>query len=183
MKKLIGASVLAIAMTSTAAYADEDDTDTFEISATVQQECSLENPDDVSYGALSIDEDAGETALLLTTDFDNRFQDVWASCNFPTNITISTENNGLVNQDQTNNGPDATDFTDELEYRVFFQAQNIDDVFYVTAQNPSNRTKAQQPFHELAQIRTVIQGPDGDNPNRPLAGTYVDRVTIALGPL
>lgn len=184
MKKLVLAAV-AVAMTSTAAHAADSDSKNFRIRANVQDECSVEDPDNVNFGNLAIDRAPGSEALTLTTAFDNDFQDIWVSCNYAAEISLTTTNGGLVNQDATNDGPDSADFTDVIEYNLSLRPSDgtaFQPVFLVTAQGVNTRSTAQTAaFHDQATLRTTIT--QAFNPLRPLAGTYTDTATVSVGPV
>lgn len=179
MKKLLlGAA--AAALISTPAMADPSASDTFLVGAAVQPECSVDDPDPVFFGLLEIEEDSGSDALLLTEDRYVERQRIWASCNYPTSITLSAI--PMFNLLQANDGPDAEDFTDVLHYRLRMRADDNDDFSEVNLRTIDESTSSEfQPdaFHNRAVLRTVINA--NDNPARPLAGIYLGIAEVTLG--
>ncbi|MEP0191736.1 MAG: hypothetical protein ABJP70_14050 [Erythrobacter sp.] len=179
MKKLTLAAA-ATALVATPAMADPTASDTFLVGAAVQAECSVDDPDAVVFGLLDIEEDSGADALLLSEDRYVERQRIWASCNYPTSITL--EAIPMVNLFQTNDGADAEDFTDVIHYRLRMRADDNDDFAEVNLRTiDENSSSVFQPdaFHNRAFLRTVINA--NDNPARPLAGIYVGVAQVTLG--
>jgi len=184
MKKLtLALAASALAFTASAASASDSDSKDLTVKARVADECSLEAPSNMNFGRLAIERAPGSDALLLTTAFDNEFQDVWVSCNYAAKITITSDNQGLVNQDQVNDGPDSEDFTDKLNYGLYLLPSDDDFLpVYLQTTTASTRFRDQtDAFHDLGTIRAVI--PQAWNPNRPLSGDYADTATISLSPI
>lgn len=179
MKKVLFAAG-AVALMSSPAMAAPSASDTFLVAAGVQLECSVDDPDTVFFGALDIEEDSGADALLLTEDRYVERQRIWASCNYPTSITLEAA--PMVNILQANDGPDAGDFQDFLHYRLRLRANNNTDfteVNHRTIDGPSSSEFQADAFHNNAVLRTVVNA--NDNPLRPLAGIYVSVATVTLG--
>ncbi|MEL7445025.1 MAG: hypothetical protein AAGK02_04345 [Pseudomonadota bacterium] len=179
MKKLLLAAA-ATALISTPALAGPTASDTFLIGAGVQAECSVDDPDTVNFGLLDIEEDSGSDALLLSEDRYVERQRIWASCNYPTSITLDAI--PMINLLQSNDGPDAEDFTDVIHYRLRMRADDNDDFAEVNLRTIDESTSSEfQPdaFHNRAVLRTVINA--NDNPERPLAGIYLGIAQVTLG--
>lgn len=181
MKKLLVCAVVApAAMFAAAAQAAPTSSEDLEIRASVLPECSLADLAPVNFGSLAINTAAGPDALLLTGTRQDSGQQVWTSCNYA--ATISIEGQPMVNQDQSNTGPDAGDFTDRLNYRITWRSDNGTDFLQAnlrTAQT-SVVTRAQNgAFHNNAIVNTALAVED--NPLRPLSGTYFAVATLTLG--
>jgi type 1 fimbria pilin len=181
MKKLLLAAA-ASALVSAPALAADADSNSFDVTATVLPECSIEDPDNVNFGNISINEDPGSDALLIDQQFHNQNQKIWVSCNYGAKMTISSQNGGLVNP-VANDGPDAGDFTNVIEYRASLTASS-NNAFLTThlfthSGNSGSRINPDA-FHDEANLRVYIY--QGDNPLRPLAGTYSDVATVSVGP-
>ncbi|MGB3710243.1 MAG: hypothetical protein WA985_00985 [Erythrobacter sp.] len=181
MKKLIFAAAAApIALIASGASAAETTSEDLQISATVLPECSLADLAPVDFGTLAINTAAGSDALLLTGTRQDSGQQTWTSCNYAANITI--EGQPMQNQDQDNTGPDAGDFTDELNYRITWRSDNANDFLQANLRtaNQTSVTRAQTgAFHNNAIVNTAIV--TEDNPLRPLSGTYTATATLTLG--
>ena len=183
MKKLLLAATAApFALFATSAVAGDTSSEDLDISATVLPECSLADLSAVDFGNLAINTASGPDALLLTgVRYDNG-QRTWTSCNYAANITIEGE--PMVNQDQVNDGPDAGDFTDELNYRITWRADNGSDFRQANLRtvNGSSVTRTQLgAFHNNAIVNTALAVED--NPLRPLSGTYTATATLTVGPV
>ena len=181
MKKVLLAAAAAAVFT-TPAMAAPSASDTFLVGAGVQPECSVDDPDTVVFGLLDIEEDSGSDALLLSEDRYVERQRIWASCNYPTNITL--EALPMANLLQVNDGPDAEDFTDRIHYRLRLRADDNDDFSEVnlrTIDGPFSSEFQPDAFHNRAVLRTVINA--NDNPLRPLAGIYLGIARVTLGPI
>jgi len=182
MKKLIIAAMASTAFIATPALADPDDTDQFQITANIAQECSLQNPQAVNLGTLVIDEEPGENALTLDQNRSSD-QQVFASCNYGATIGLASTNGGLLNS-TANDGPDAEDFTNRLNYRLLmipsdgeaFARAEMRTVDSGTARDDETQTDA---FHDNATLRVrVLQS---ENQLRPLSGSYTDTAIVSLG--
>ncbi len=182
MKKLLMAGALGAAFAASPAAAQSATaSDDFGVVALVQFECSVDDPETVFFGFLDIEEDSGSDALSLT---ENRYverQRIWTSCNYPASITL--EGDAMQNFLQTNDGPDADDFTDELQYRLRLRADDNTDfatVEHRTADGSATTVAQTGAFHNRAVLRTVINVNDQESP-RPLAGFYAAVATVTLG--
>lgn len=181
MKKLLfTTAAFAAAAAATPAMAAPTDIQGFFVTAGVQAECSVEDPDNVNFGLLSIEEDAGPDALLLEEQRYVERQRIWTSCNYPTSITLAAV--PMQNVVQANDGPDAGDFTDVLHYRLRLRANNNTDFTEVNLRTIDSTIETEfqsDAFHNNAVLRTVVNR--NDNPLRPLAGPYVGFAVVALG--
>src|SRR3546814_11264022 len=76
-----------------------DDTDTVDllVNATVLDECSIENPTDVTFATVNINEGAGANALLLKNGNQHDTQNIYVSCNYAAKLTATSANGGLLN--------------------------------------------------------------------------------------
>lgn len=183
MKRIL--ILAAMASVSTSAFAAPDDSQSVAVTATVAPECSIGDPADVNFANVNIDQNAGATALLINSSggTQNNNQNVWISCNYGAKTTISSANGGLVNP-EPNDGADAADFTNVIEYRVSLTASNqvafLTHHLFTATGTTTSRTNTDA-FHDNAALRVYIF--NGDNPLRPLAGTYSDVATLAVGPV
>lgn len=184
MKKILLAAVAATSLMSAPAFAAPLDFKAFAITANVQAECSLQSLNDVSLGQLSINTDPGPGALLITGNSSSS-QQAWASCNYPVTIRLRSLLGGLRGT-QLNDGPDAADFTDHINYRLKLQASNGTaftgaELLTSSSGGAGQTSDAIQTdaFHDNAVVSVSVNA--ADNPLRPLAGIYADVATITLG--
>ena len=183
MKKLLAIAIASTAIASAPAFAAESDSNSFDVTATVQPECSIEDPDNVNFGNIAINQDPGDSALTINQQFHNNNQRLWVSCNYGAKMTISSQNGGLTNP-VLNDGPDAADFTNVIEYRASMTASSNSaflTTHMFTNQGTTFSRNNNDAFHDEANLRVYIF--QGDNPLRPLAGTYSDVATVAVGPV
>lgn len=183
MKKILAVAVASAALISGPVLAADSDSNSFDVTATVLPECSIEDPQNVNFGNISINQDPGADALLINQEFHNNNQNIWVSCNYGARMTISSQNGGLVNP-EPNDGPDSGDFTNVIEYRASMTA-SANNAFLTThlfthSGTSGSRVNADA-FHDNARLRVYIF--QGDNPLRPLAGSYNDVATVAVGPV
>lgn len=181
MKKIVFAT-MAVAMSSTPAFAADSDTKDFDINARVTQECSMENPSNINLGSLSINRAPGSDALLLNEVASSDTQLVWVSCNYDADITLTTDNRGLKTSSPVT---DTAQFTDKIFYGFQFAPLTTGSFsgtnsFKPRVQPPSKTLPQTSEFHDQAQISVTLEQLNVNN-KRPVAGTYTDTVTITLG--
>jgi Spore Coat Protein U domain len=185
MKRIL--ILAAMASVSTSAFAAPSDRQSVAVTATVATECSIGDPADVNFSSVIIDQNAGAGALLINSTSSggtqNNNQDVWISCNYGAKTTISSANGGLLNP-ELNDGADATDFTNLIEYRISLTPSTPNAFLthhLITAQGTTSSRANSDAFHDNANLRVYIA--NIDNTRRPLAGTYSDVATLAVGPV
>lgn len=185
MKKILIAAAASTALFSSAAFAQSntDDAD-LDVTATVNQECSIANPTPVVFAEVNINEGAGSNALLLQNGSQSSSQNIWVSCNYPTSITTQSANDGLLNDDPNSLAiaqNDSSDFTNKIEYRVLLTStdSSFPNLDYRTRLEASESVTAAGAFHNDASLRVVIDR--DDTQKRPVSGTYTDTTTITLG--
>ena len=181
MKKFALAAV-AVSLISTPAFAASEDSKDFDINARVTPECSMENPTNINLGSLAIDRAPGQGALLLTETTKSDTQRVWVSCNYTTNISITTENRGLKT---TSPVTDTTNFTNFIRYGVQFSpvtagSFNGSDSWKPRVQPVVGTWAQTKEFHDQAEISVKLEELNVNN-KRPVAGDYTDTVYITLG--
>lgn len=183
MKKIVLAALASsVAMAATPAFAASSDQKDFDINATVKQECSMENPTNINLGNLSINRAPGQDALLLDGVPESDIQNVWMSCNYNADITITTLNRALKT---TSPVTDTAQFTDTLHYGVSL-VPTVSGAFdgfgsWKPRVQPVSTTKPQlAEFHDNAQLSVKFEAPNVNN-KRPVAGDYTDTVTVTLG--
>lgn len=183
MKKILAIAVAATALMTSPAFAQASASDSFTVTANVLPECSIDDPQNVNFGNVSIDQDSGPNALLINQQFHNQNQNIWTSCNYGARMTIASANGGLVNA-EPNDGPDAVDFTNKINYRISMTA-SANNAFLTThmisINGPQGSRVNNDAFHDNAALRVYIF--QGDNTKRPLAGAYNDVATITVGPV
>ena len=182
MKKFIFAALASSAFVSAPAFAAPSSDESFTISATVPQECSIEDIANQTF-AIDINTAAGESALLMNAQQTgtDRF---WMSCNYAAAITIDAEQ--LVNEAGASVAAnDAADFTNVLVYDLVLENQTkaangpfSKFALKVSADKTETKTPAGA-FHENANPQIDIK--PANNPKRPVAGTYSAVTTISLG--
>lgn len=184
MKKIILATALSTALMSSAAFAANTDSTDLSVTATVMEECSIEDATAVVFSEVEINEGAGSNALLLQNGSQSDSQNIYVSCNFTTSIAATSTNDGLLNNDAGSaavvaNDPD--DFTNKIEYRVLLNStdSSFPNLDFRTRLEASDSVTAGGAFHNDAQLRVVIDR--DDTSKRPVAGTYTDTAVISLG--
>ncbi len=168
------------AITASAASAGDTATDTFLISASIQPECSLEDPQDVDFGNLAINENSGETALQGVFGRRNNTQNIWVSCNYGADMSVSS---GPMITDEVNDGPDSEDFTDVIHLRWGLEASDGEafrKMFFDTKTKTGNSKTNADAFHDDAILSVNVNDQDLGG-LRPLAGDYSAVATINLG--
>lgn len=183
MKKIAMAALASTAvMAATPAFAASSDTKDFDINARVTQECSMENPSNINLGSLSINRAPGSDALLLNEVAQSDVQNVWMSCNYDADITITTLNRALKT---TSPVTDTAQFTDTIHYGITLvpSTPGAFDGFgsFKPRVQPPVKVKPQvSEFHDNAQLSVRLEDLNV-NSKRPVAGTYTDTVTVTLG--
>ena len=185
MKKILIAAVTSTALFSSAAFAQSNtDTADMVVSGTVNQECSIENPNDVTFAEININEGAGANALLLQNGSQSNSQNIYVSCNYAAKLAATSTNDGLLNAaglSLAQNDPD--DFTNKIEYRVLLNAtdSSFPNLDFRTRLEASDSVNAGGAFHNDALLRVVIDR--DDTAKRPVAGVYTDTAVLTLGPV
>src|SRR5690606_27677378 len=119
MKKVLIAGALSTAMMSSAAFAQSNtDSADLGVTATVNQECSIEDPTPVVFAEVNINEGAGPNALLLKNGSQSDTQSIYVSCNYAAKLSATSTNGGLLNAaGAALAANDPADFTNLIEYR------------------------------------------------------------------
>lgn len=184
MKNIFIATALTTALMSSAAFAANTDSTNVAVSATVLEECSIEDATAVTFSEVEINEGAGANALLLQNGSQSDSQNIFVSCNFTTSIAATSTNDGLLNQDPNSasvvaNDPD--DFTNKIEYRVLLNStdSSFPNLDFRTRLEASDSVTAGGAFHNDAQLRIVIDR--DDTSKRPVSGLYQDTAVVSLG--
>ncbi|MEO0591105.1 MAG: hypothetical protein AAFZ11_11170 [Pseudomonadota bacterium] len=183
MKKLLIASS-AFALLSSPAFAQSSqDSQDFTVNGTVENECSIENPADVTLGEFAVITTPGADALQYD-DNKSDSQTFWMSCNYTTSIAVESDNLALVGDV----APTDSQFTNRLDYRLNFSTVTgtaLTGLGSIPFGVLGNRTRTQaSEFHANVQMDVVV--PKGEYSNaskRLVAGNYSDRVVITLGTL
>ena len=185
MKKILIAAVTSTALFSSAAFAQSNtDTADMVVSGTVNQECSIENPNDVTFAEININEGAGANALLLQNGSQSNSQNIFVSCNYAAKLSATSTNDGLVNAaGATIAANDSADFTNKIEYRVLLNAtdSSFPNLDFRTRLEAADSVSAGGAFHDDALLRVVIDR--DDTSKRPVAGVYTDTAVLTLGPV
>ena len=183
MKKIVMASLATVAaMGASPVMAASSDTKDFDINARVTQECSMENPSNINLGSLSINRAPGSDALLLNEVAQSDVQNVWMSCNYDADISITTLNRALKT---TSPVTDTAQFTDTIHYGITL-VPGTPGAFtgfgsFKPRVQPLVKTIPQvAEFHDNAQLSVRLEALNVNN-KRPVAGAYTDTVTITLG--
>lgn len=184
MKKILIAAVVSTAFISSSAFAANTDSQDLVVNATVQDECSIANPADVTFATVNINEGAGATALLLKNGSQANSQNIYVSCNYGAKLTAASANGGLVNAAGAvlaANDPD--DFTNIIEYRVTLNPtdSSFPKLFLRTASANTTSVTAAGAFHNNAALEIRIDR--DDTAKRPVAGLYTDTATLTVGPV
>lgn len=187
MKKLLIAAAASTALFSTSAIAGPTDTANLAVSATVAQECSIEQPSAFNFASVNINQGAGSNALLLkngSQNADSGTQQIYVSCNYGAKIEAkSTGNNGLLNASgQTLVDNDPNDFTNLIHYRIELTPTDTSFTKVDYRTNGAGASPSVTPngaFHNQANLRVYIDR--DDTAKRPVHGTYVDTAVITLG--
>lgn len=181
MKKLITLAFASSAL-ATSAFAAGSDSQDFTINATVPQECSMEDPTDIDLNVL-INTDPGSDALLINTVAQSDVQEIWMSCNYAADISITTANRAL---ETTSPVTDTTNFTNEINYGISLVPSTSGAFagfgsFKPRVQPPVKTNTQTSEFHDLAQLSVSLEALNVIGKSRPVAGVYTDTVTITLG--
>lgn len=182
MKKFLIATAMSSTLMASTAFAAGTDTTSLDVTATVLPECSIEQPTAVTFAEVNINEGAGANALLLQNGSQASSQNVFVSCNYATEITITSANDGLLNSDGAALvATDPADFTNLINYRVLLNStdSSFPNVDFRTRLEASETATSTGAFHDDALLRIVIDR--DDTQKRPVAGTYSDTATITLG--
>lgn len=182
MKRVISAIAALSSIAAAPAFADPTDSQDLVITATVPQECSIANPNDVTFNSVSVDQAAGSGALLMNANSNNS-QNVWTSCNYAASIVVA----GLPLENAAGAAlaaNDSADFTNKLNYIVTFEPPSGSAFTKVTLNTRVGGSATTNPggaFHENAKLGVTIPSDSANNPKRPVAGTYTATTTITLG--
>lgn len=171
---LLAASAVAMA---TPAFAQvNDSSESFVVTAEIEEVCVMTDIADVDLGNISVANSSGAGALVID-DNETGSSTFTMSCNTANMVTISSANQGLVSAETAPAG-----FTNEIEYRV-----RLDDyptvggfVKLITTDSDTVSGSAGALNRELTAVVTVLQA---DNPVPPVAATdYSDTVEIYVTP-
>lgn len=184
MKKFAIAALAATTVLATPAYAQSATaSDSFNITGNVQNECSIDDPKDVTFN-ININEDSGANALLINANSSDQ-QRIWVSCNYATTLTVSgTELTNAGGAAAAANDPN--DFTNVINYFIKLEPGTAGGPIPQVTMNTKNASNtasgnAVGAFHDQAKLNVVIA--PGDNPKRPVAGQYTAVATVTLGAL
>lgn len=180
MKKILTASVISMAM-ATSAMAAPNDSDDVTINASVAKECSIEDITILDLGALPIVETPGPDALQLTSDETRAEQLAWVSCNFTNTMTLgvttpltSASAAPLVGTAETGSQP----FTNLINYR--FRANNYRNSPEVNSFGTPTRSNTTGVIHKQIRFRAIVDGDDNAG-IRPIAATdYTATATVEI---
>src|SRR5690606_11975144 len=167
---------------STPAFAAQDDSVDLQVSGTVQQECSIEQPTAVDFPVVNINEGAGPNALLLRNGSQAQTQNIYVSCNYAASVGAQSQNGGLLNADGADLAAnDSADFTNLIHYRVALTAGDgsFPTLDFRTRLEASDKVTADGAFHNNAALEVRIDR--DDTSKRPVAGTYTDVATLTIG--
>lgn len=183
MKKFAVAALAATSVFATPAYAQSATaSDSFNITGNVLNECSIDDPQDVTFPVISINQDSGAGALLINANSSNQ-QRIWVSCNYATTLTVSgTELENAAGAAAASNDPN--DFTNVINYFIKLEPGAAGGPFPQVTMNSKNASNtangsAGGAFHDQAKLNVQIA--PGDNPKRPVAGQYTAVATVTLG--
>ncbi len=185
MKKLLMVAVASTAFMSSTAFAQSSqDLQSLTFNATVVPECSIEDPADVTFASVNINQGAGSGALLLKNGSQSApADDIYVSCNYATSLTVESANDGLLNAaGATVAANDPNDFTNVINYRVKLTSSDgsfpvLD--FRTIQAGTSKSVNAAGAFHDNAALKVYIDR--DDTAKRPVSGLYTDTATITIG--
>jgi hypothetical protein len=190
MKKIIIAALASSVIASPAFAQSNTDSADLDVTATVNQECSIADPAAVTFAKVNINEGAGATALLLKNGSQHTTQNIYVSCNYGAKLTATSDNGGLLNTDGSAGisgadlvANDSADFTNLIGYRVTLTStdSSFPVLFLQTKVGSSKSVNAGGAFHDNASLEVRIDR--DDTSKRPVAGTYIDTTTLTLGPV
>ncbi|HWV61776.1 MAG TPA: hypothetical protein VN034_14025 [Sphingopyxis sp.] len=169
------------AMLSTPAFAADSDSESFDITANVAETCTMEGISDIELGALSINTNAGSTALFLNGLSADNAGEFWLSCNESNRMSIVPTLGRLKNQTRSVQPGDDNGFKDTINYSV--AALNYRNGFLQPSFNsltgPLFQNLQRGAIHRKIDMGAVVTGLDNFDA-RPLAGTYKDTVTVTV---
>lgn len=184
IKKILIATVVSTAFISSSAFAANTDSQDLLVNATVQDECSIANPADVTFATVNINEAAGASALLLKNGSQFTSQNIYVSCNYGAKLTAASTNGGLLNAaGAALAANDPNDFTNIIEYRVTLNPtdNSFPKLFLQTLTGTTKSVIAAGAFHNNASLEVRIDR--DDTAKRPVAGLYTDTATLTVGPV
>jgi len=185
MKKIALVALATTALASSPAFAADEDSASFELGGTVQEQCHLEAPTDAAFGTFNLmngaDDVPGEEALLINNGSQTAINGtLWMSCNYAAKITVEGDGMSTASGAETN---DSDDFTNVIHYRV--DITPTDGSFSNFRHQTSARSVTTQDvpgaFHDQAGFKVYVDG--DDNGKRPIAGVYSDTATVTIGPV
>lgn len=182
MKKIVIAALAATTAFATPAFAAQSDTTSFQVTASVPEECSLEQMGTLAFGNINISTNPGPNALIvLNSSGPDPSQTIWMSCNTQARVTLSSLNQALVSP--SNAGNTDPDFTNRINYRLKTTSTDgtVPNVLLITQSDASEFADSAGAFHD--QVKVSVSIANGDNPDttRPIAGTdYQDTATITI---
>jgi spore coat protein U-like protein len=180
MKKLLIAGALS-SVISAPAFAASSDTVNFQVTATVPEECSIEQVDTLAFGNISINTSPGENALIVLNSSNNPSDTVWASCNTQARLTLTSANQALVSP--SNAGNSDADFTNRINYRLKVDTTDgtAPNPLLITQDDATVFEDSVGAFHDQIVVTASIRNGDNADTTRPLAGTdYADTATITI---
>lgn len=181
MKKILLASVASM-LVATPAFAAPSDEDSFDVTASVAPTCVMENIADINLGDLPIVMEAGTNALLITGNVAEPSGSFWVSCNDTNSMTVASANNGrLTNQDRSfDPAIDDASFSDSISYRMAVSNYlNGSSQPGFIGSTTFNEGVSRGAIHRQLDITASVLGVSNKN-RRPLAGNYLDTVTVTV---
>lgn len=182
MKKIIFASAATAMMLASAPAFANSDNDDFDINASVDEACTMENLNDVQLGTVDINTTAGSLALLIDGTSTGSTNNAWISCNESNSMTIASTNGGRLNNTTPSSGSDAG-FKNTINYTLFadnYRNGLIQPGFRRTLFGlitvPSGTRGA---IHRQVNFDVLID-PVNNLDARPTAGLYQDTVTVTV---
>ncbi|MFU7527628.1 hypothetical protein [Qipengyuania sp. ASV99] len=180
MKKILTASVISMAMATSAMAQSNAQSQDVVVTASVPQECSIEDIADLAFASLTINEAPGIDALQLSEFEAAGSQQAWVSCNFNNQLTISTP---LPLTSATAAGltvsPGSEPFTSTINYG--FRAQNYGGGEVVA--NSLDRltaTRSTGPIHRQVRFSAFVRD-DQNAGARPIAADdYTATATVEI---
>ena len=183
MKKISLFAAAAVAVAAAPAFAQsETSSESFTVSAEVPQVCAMADIDDVDLGELDINTASGPNSLSLLSNATGSSNDFWISCNDANTLTLSSENQGMINVSRgAPNGDDAALFTNRIFYNLrlnnFTDGPNSAQPNLQTVDGASTSTAGTEIHRQVRAAITVLRA---QNPLLFLAGEYEDVATVEI---
>lgn len=178
MKKILLVST-ALLISAPALAGNTDNDDVF-VTASVAEECSIEDLGTIALGDISIVETPGANALQVLNGASKDSDLIYVSCNYNNKMTLSTPT-PLVAASAAGLGKatGSADFTNEIQYH--FRAVNYaNSPDANSATQPSVTSNSSAPIHKQIKFRAYVNAADQNGARPYAANDYKATANISI---